>query len=147
MTEPQRANLIPLIIGMALTGLLLATLAYLARMRNAEEAVAVPELAITAPVDGAVTDSPLILRFTSTQPLELLATGWGYRRFHLHASVGGVEHMPAAADIQAVGPGMYQWTLQTGTPGQHRIYLGWADMSHRAITPGASDTITVEFQE
>lgn len=148
MTEEQsyRRKLLPIAVGMALTGLLLATLAYLAKTRNEVESRAIPHLSITAPLSGVVTDSPLVIRFISTEPIHLQPTGWGYRRLHLHAWVNGVEIMPAAADIAKSGPGAYSWTLAGLAPGALRISLGWADMSHRPITPGASDTVSVAIR-
>lgn len=148
MTDEQSygRKLLPIAIGMALTGLLLATLAYLASARNQVESRAIPQLSITAPVAGAVLDSPLVIRFTSPEPIHLQPTGWGYRRLHLHAWVNGVEIMPAAADISMLQPGSYSWTLAGIAPGVRRLYVGWADMSHRPITPGGSDTIGVQIR-
>lgn len=148
MTEEQSygRKLLPIVVGMVLTGLLLATLAYLANARNEVESRAIPQLSITAPLSGAVIDSPLVIRFTSTEPIHLQPTGWGHRRLHLHAWVNGVEIMPAAADITVPEPGSYSWTLGATAPGVVRMYVGWADMSHRPITPGSSDTVNVQIR-
>lgn len=148
MTEDRTygRRLLPLVIGMVLTGIFLAVLAYLANARNEVESRAIPQLSITAPGSGAVIDSPLVIRFTSPEEIQLQPTGWGYRRLHLHAWVNGVEIMPAAADIVRTGPGSYSWTLAGTAPGEVRLLIGWADMSHRPITPGASDTVAVEIR-
>ena len=124
---------------MALTGVLLACLAYAARLRNAAELEMAPQLSITAPAEGAVVDSPLVVRFTAAHPLDLMETGWGHDGFHLHASINGVEYMPAAADIVAQGP-QYAWTIHAPR-GPASLYLGWADHMHRALQKGMTDTI------
>jgi hypothetical protein len=139
MSESERPKILPLVIGMALTGVLLACLAYAARLRNAAELEMAPQLTINAPAQGTVIDSPLVIRFTAAHPLDLMETGWGHDNFHLHASINGVEYMPAAADIVAQGT-QYAWTIQAPR-GPARFYLGWADHMHRALHKGMTDTI------
>jgi hypothetical protein len=139
MSESERAKILPLIIGIALTGLLLACLAYAAKLRNTAELQMAPQLSIDAPAPGGVTDSPLVIRFTAAHPLDLMETGWGHDGFHLHASINGVEYMPAAADIVAQGS-QYAWTIHAPR-GQVSLYLGWADHMHRALQQGMTDTV------
>jgi hypothetical protein len=139
MSDSERAKILPLIIGMALTGVLLACLAYAAKLRNAAELEMAPQLTINAPAQGMVIDSPLVIRFTAAHPLDLQPTGWGHKGFHLHASVNGVEYMPAAADIVVQG-GQYAWTIHVPS-GPVSFYLGWADRMHRALPQGMTDTI------
>ena len=124
---------------MALTGVLLACLAYAARLRNAAELEMAPQLTINAPAQGTVTDSPLVIRFTAAHPLDLMKTGWGHDSFHLHASINGVEYMPAAADIVAQNR-EYAWTIHAPR-GPASFYLGWADHMHRPLQKGMTDTI------
>jgi hypothetical protein len=129
----------PVIIGIVLTIILLAGLAYISKLRR-NAVTHAPALAISAPLDGQPVDSPLVLRFTSAEPITLRAAGWGVAHYHLHAHINSVEHMPAAADIELVD-GQYQWTLAVVPRGPLAIRLGWADLQHRAVVSGASDTI------
>ena len=139
MTEEHRTQIFPVIIGIALTGVLLACLAYAAKLRNAAEAETAPELTITSPVRGETVDSPLVIAFTSAHPLDLMETGWGHDAFHLHASVNGIEYMPAAADISAEGR-TYRWTIPAPR-GLVRFHLGWADHMHRPLQTGMTDPL------
>ena len=139
MSESERRKILPVIIGMALTVVLLACLAYAARLRNAAELEMAPQLSINAPAQGTATDSPLVIRFTAAHPLDLMETGWGHDRFHIHASINGVEYMPAAADIVAQGS-QYAWTIQAPR-GPVSFYLGWADHMHRPLQKGMTDTV------
>jgi hypothetical protein len=140
MSEEERPKIMPVVIGIALTCVLLACLAYAAKLRNAAESQMAPQLTITGPSQGAVTDSPLVIRFTAGHPLDLMPTGWGHDNFHLHASINGVEYMPAAADIIAQDQ-QYAWTIPTAPRGEINLYLGWADHMHRALQKGMTDTI------
>ena len=144
MTEEQRPKILPVVIGIALTGILLACLAYAARLRNAAEATMAPELTIVAPAESAVVDSPLVIRFRSAHPLDLMDTGWGHDSFHLHASLNGVEYMPAASDIVLTGE-QYSWTIHAPR-GPVRFYLGWADHMHRALQKGMTDTVSASIR-
>jgi hypothetical protein len=142
MTEPAaRPNLLPVIIGIALTAALLAGLAWLSRERRAAEAGRAPQLAIVAPRRGDTIPTPAAVTFTSARPIELQPTGWGYDNLHLHADVNGVEIMPAAADITPQDS-TYVWTFPDVRPGQFAVRLGWADEQHRPITAGASNIVT-----
>ena len=87
------------------------------------------------------------VRFTSAQPIELRASGWGTGRLHLHAWVDGVEHMPAAADIRALDGNTYVWTLSNIQPSMTRLrlYLAWSDAAHRPLPASATDTITLRM--
>ncbi|MGQ0561559.1 MAG: hypothetical protein ACT443_06765 [Gemmatimonadota bacterium] len=142
MSEPQRSNLLPVVIGIALTCVLLAGLAYAAKKRRDAARQPAPQLAVLQPEFGAAVDSPLVVRFASTRPLELRASGWGSASYHLHAWIDGVEHMPAATDIVALDSLRYQWTLAPVARGPVRLFLAWADQAHRPLRRGASDTVT-----
>jgi hypothetical protein len=139
MTEPQPVKLLPVIIGIVLTIILLAGLAYISNMRR-NAPTAAPQLDILAPSANATVDSPLVIRFTSERDIRLGHNGWAAGNYHLHAHVNGVEHMPAAADLEQSGD-QYAWTITAVPPGLIEIRLGWADMRHRAVVSGATDTV------
>lgn len=145
MNQPESHKVIPVVIGIALTAVLLGFVAYIANVRRQAEALAVPQLAILSPDAGAAVDSPLVIRFTAEQPLELNSTGWGYRTLHLHAWVNGVQYMPAAADIVRSDSSAYLWTLPLGR-GTLDLSLAWADQAHRPLTAGASETIQLRLR-
>jgi hypothetical protein len=136
---PQGAKLLPVIIGIGLTIILLSALAYISNMRR-NAPTSAPQLTLVAPLNGNAVDSPLVLRFTSERPVKLGHTGWASANYHLHAHVNGIEHMPAARDIEEHA-GIYVWTLPTVPRGPLHIRMGWADQAHRAVSRGATDTI------
>ncbi len=129
----------PVIIGILMTIILLAGLAYISNLRRNSPSSA-PALTIVWPAPGAQIDSPLVLRFTSAQPITLRPSGWGAGQYHLHAHVNSVEHMPAATDITQHGS-EYRWAIPAAPRGPLTIRLGWADQQHRAVGSGASDTV------
>jgi hypothetical protein len=143
MSEESRPSILPVVIGIALTCVMLAALGYAASRRNAVNRAGAPQLTIVAPAEGAAADSPLVIRFTSARPIELRESGWGHANFHLHAVVEHVEHMPAADDIVAVDSLEYQWTIAAAARGAAHFVLGWADQAHRPVLGGASDTMRV----
>lgn len=138
-----RRNLLPVILGIAITGVFLVLLAYMANRRRADLA-ATPQLTIVAPAGDAAVDSPLVVRFTSSRQLELQSTGWGTSGLHLHATVGSTQHMPAARDISTVGANTYEWVLAAVPRGSNQaLQLSWADMQHHPLPQGASSQISV----
>lgn len=139
MQQSAARQIRPVLIGIGLTIVMLAGLAYLAGHRRASSQDRVPQLRIVQPVSGPV-DSPLVLRFTSTQPLRLASGGWGTGGLHLHALINGTSHMPAAADIE-IRDSLYLWTIPAVPRGSLVISLGWGDRQHRELRTGASDTI------
>lgn len=145
MTEPQPRNLAPVVIGIALTCVLLVGLAYLANQRKAADAEPAPQLTILTPADGAALDSPLVIRFVSTRPLELKPSGWGYRSLHLHVWVDSIQLMPAASEIIA-DSSQYRWLLPGVSRGRKRLHLGWADQAHRPVTQGGSETVSATIR-
>lgn len=146
MTEhqPQGAKLLPVVIGIGLTIVLLAGLAYISNMRRNAPTLA-PQLTIVTPRDNEAVDSPLVIRFTSERPIKLAHSGWAAANFHLHAHVNGVEHMPAARDIEEHN-GEYRWTLSAVGRGPLHIRMGWADHAHRAVSSGATDTVRASLR-
>jgi hypothetical protein len=139
VNEPQPVKLLPVIIGIVLTIILLAGLAYISNMRRNIPTTA-PQLTIIAPAANAVVDSPLVIRFTSERTISMGHNGWAAGNYHLHADINGVEHMPAARDLEGAGE-HYAWTIAAVPSGPVRIRLGWADMQHRAVVSGATDTV------
>jgi hypothetical protein len=105
----------------------------------------VPTLQLRAavPLEGA---RGLVLRFRSERPLRLTRDGWGVGPLHVHASVDGIEYMPAARDIREVSPGEYEWTLPGVGAGSAEVRLFWSDESHRPMEAGASDVLTVPIR-
>jgi hypothetical protein len=135
MTEPTaRQRLLPVFIGVIV-------LAWLAQQRRNAAPLALP-IELIEPLDQAAIDSPLVIRFTTREPLALRPSGWGTEKLHLHARVGGVEHMPAAAEIQQ-SDSIFTWTLPGVPRGTHAVRLGWADQRHRELSAGASPARTI----
>ena len=137
MTPPQRP-LLPVVIGIALTIVLLAGLGYLAQVRR-NAAPATPTIRLVQP-GAQPADSPLAIRFISSRPLELTTNGWVSGPWHLHARINGTEFMPAAAEITATDS-VYTWTLPAVRRGPIALKLGWADQRHREVSTGSSDVV------
>jgi hypothetical protein len=141
---PSGPRLLPVIIGIIITIVLLSGLAYISNMRR-NAPTAAPQLTIRSPAEAAVTDSPLVIRFSSERELTLGHSGWASGTYHLHAHVNGVEHMPAARDIVRTGD-EYAWTISGAPRGRAVIRLGWADHAHRAVSSGATDSIRITIK-
>lgn len=102
----------------------------------------VPPVSITAPASGDTVANPVTLVFET--PGELVfdpAMGWVASDLHLHAMVGSLELMPAAADIAATGSA-WTWRLPQMDAGTHRVYLTWAGRHHGNLR-GETDTIVI----
>ena len=140
MQDTTATRIRPVIIGITITILMLAGLAYIANQRR-NVSTSPPALTIMAPTGGASVDSPLVVHFNSAEPLLLHPTGWGARDLHLHARINGIELMPSAADIEQRDTG-YLWTMPAVGPGPTTLRLGWADAQHRELRTGASDTVS-----
>jgi hypothetical protein len=145
MTEqPTAARLLPVFIGVGLTVLLLIALGYLAERRRNAAPFAQP-IRVIDPAGGQAVDSPLVVRFTTSESLSLHPTGWGTERLHLHARVGGTEYMPAAADI-VQRDSIFAWTLPAVPRGTHTVTLGWADLHHRELSAGRTPELIVTIR-
>lgn len=143
MSTPPTRTLLPVFIGVGLTIVFLVGLGYLANQRrNAQPAT--PILRILAPTTAAV-DSPLVVHFTSSRPLELSANGWISGDWHLHARINDVEYMPAAAEIIRADSA-YVWTIPAVGRGPLTLKLGWADRRHRETSAGSSDVVRTEIK-
>lgn len=138
-------TILPVIIGLSITAVLLAFLAYAAKHRT-NELNSIPHLTLLYPVANAVLDTPIVVRFTSTEPISLAPTGWGHKQLHLHAWLGSMQLMPAAADIKEVAPSTYEWKLNAQRGADQLLYLAWADASHHPIPEGASQRITISIR-
>lgn len=144
--ESERRNLMPIVIGIAFTCVFLVLLAYLAQRRKSA-GQDVPQLLVTNPLANAVVDSPLVVRFTSSAPIELQPTGWGYQHMHLHAALDNEQYMPAAADITQVDSVTYDWLIAAPrSPRPRHLHLGWADMAHRPLPYGGSTPVEVTIR-
>ncbi|MGQ0814166.1 MAG: hypothetical protein ACT4O1_06835 [Gemmatimonadota bacterium] len=143
--EAQRRNILPIAIGIVLTGLVLAGLGIISNMRRNAEVDVAPQLSILSPAPGATLDSPLVVRFTSTKRLALKPSGWGHGRLHLHATVNGIQYMPAAAELSARDT-IYEWTIRTAPAGSFSLQLAWADMAHRPLQAGTSGIVKARLR-
>jgi len=123
---------------MALTVILLFGLGYLAQVRRAAPP-STPTVRVLQPT-GEAADSPLVIRFTASRPLELTTNGWVSGAWHLHARVNNASLMPAAADI-ARSDSVYAWTLAGIPRGPVSLKLSWADQRHREVSAGSSDVV------
>lgn len=142
-----RKSIRPVAIGIALTAIMLMFLAYAASKRRAE-IDAVPRLTVLSPTDGEAVTLPLIVRFTTTAPLELQPMGWTAASYHLHAWLGNTQLMPDANDIREIAHYTYEWRLDHAPPGEHQqFHLSWADMMHNPIPEGASRQITLSVRQ
>ena len=145
MSEPTTVQrLAPVFIGVAITGLFLIGLGYLAKQRRDAQPAA-QSVVITWPATAASVDSPLVVRFVTKAPLRLTENGWGTGQLHLHARIDNTEHMPAATDITQVAD-TFVWSFPAVTRGAHSVKIGWADLAHRELSAGASPTIEVTIR-
>ena len=141
-SRPPVRRVMPVVIGIALTCVFLALLAYLGQRRSSQQPV-ILQLTILSPRAGETVDSPLIVRFAASHAVSLMPTGWGFERLHLHAWIDGVAYMPAAADIRAADGALHTWTIASARRGARQIQLGWADAAHRELSVGRSDSVKV----
>ena len=140
----NRPSLLPAIIGISLAGALILVLGFwVSRRQPADDRQ--PEVHLLSPGSDTTTNGSVRLQFQTTRPLALQPTGWGAGRFHLHALVNGVERMPAAADIQSLPGGDYQWLL-SDLPDSAQVQLVWALPSHQRLTEGASAIRLIQRQ-
>lgn len=108
---------------------------------------AAPPVTIIEPADGDAVGSSITLVFETPARLQLYPSGWAAGRLHLHAIVDGIEIMPAAVDIEAVGRNRFTWKLPAQRPGPRTIRLEWATPDHQPVEAGGSSEIQVYVQE
>lgn len=138
-TPPNRT---PAIIGFLVAGAVILGASFLVTSLGGDSQDDVPPITIEEPAAGDTTANPVTLLFRTSGALEFdSAMGWMADDLHLHAIVGTVEIMPAAADIE-VTDSAYTWRLPALDPGTHRIYLTWAGRHHGNLR-GQTDTISI----
>lgn len=103
-------------------------------------------ITVLRPAEGAEVSDPVEVIFATEAPLRLTPRGWMAGDLHLHASFGGLELMPGAADIEAVGTGRFRWLLPARDPGPDTLRLYWSDQSHRPVVEGGSPAVPVEVK-
>jgi hypothetical protein len=141
MTDPAPPRT-PAIIGFLIAGAVILGASFLVTTLGDGSYDDVPPLTITAPAPGDTVTNPVIVVFRTTDALRFdPAMGWLAGELHLHAMVGSLEIMPAAADIAATDSA-YTWRLPPLDTGSHRLYLTWAGRHHGNLR-GEADTVLV----
>jgi hypothetical protein len=106
-----------------------------------------PELTLHSPVDGALVNAPLTLRFEGGAALAQMRGGWGAGEYHLHAEIDGREVMPGPRDIRPVGGGLHEWTFGRIESGEYTLRLYWSDTAHRPVSDGATAPVTIRLSD
>ena len=141
MSDPQPSRT-PAIIGFLIAGAVILGASFFVSTLDSDGGDDVPPLAIDAPVSGDTLTNPVTIRFRTPGDLAFdSAMGWMAGDLHLHAMVGALEIMPAAADI-AGSDSTFTWRLPPLAAGTHRIYLTWAGRHHGNLR-GQADTVVV----
>ena len=141
MNDP-RPDRTPAIIGFLVVGAIILGASFFVSTRTDDAFDDVPPIAIAAPSSGDSVANPVTLTFRTTDELAFdSAMGWMAGDLHLHAMVGPLEIMPAAADI-ADADSVYTWRLPTLGTGTHRLYLTWAGRHHGNLR-GQADTVLI----
>jgi hypothetical protein len=141
LNASHRPSLLPVIIGISLAGALILVLGFWVSRRQPTSADQ-PRATLDSPARDTTITGPLQLEFRTEPPIRIQPTGWGTGRHHLHVLVNGVERMPAATDIEALGDTAYSWTL-TGLPDSADVQLVWALPNHQRLTAGSSQPVRV----
>jgi hypothetical protein len=139
---PAPPNRTPAIIGFLVAGAVILGASFFVSTRRDDASDDIPTLTIAAPASGDTVENPVTVVFRTPGALTFdPAMGWTAGDLHLHAMVGGLEIMPAAADI-AAADSVYTWRLPTLDTGTHRLYLTWAGRHHGNLR-GLADTVLV----
>lgn len=97
------------------------------------------EIVLVSPTSGDSLAGPgVTIEFRTAAQLRLTPRGWMAGPWHLHAYVDGVEHMPAAASIEALDGDGFRWRLPDVASGPRRLRLAWASEQHATLGTGAS---------
>jgi hypothetical protein len=139
---PSPPNRTPAIIGFLIAGAVILGASFLVSTLDGDAFDDVPPLTIAYPATGDTVANPVVIVFRT--PGELTfdpAMGWTAGELHLHAMVGGLEVMPAAADI-AAADSAWSWRLPAIGAGTHRVYLTWAGRHHGNLR-GVADTVVI----
>ena len=139
--EAEPSGLAPTIFGILLAGLAVLTIGMWVGGRDSGGDDALPQLELVAPADGDTIDAPFAVTFGTDARLVKAPEGWRAGRLHLHARIDGVEHMPAAADVEVLGDGRFIWRIPGIGAGMHEVKLLWSDPEHRPLEDGASDSV------
>ncbi len=104
-----------------------------------------PPITVIEPRSGTAVSGPFDFVFETPATMARDSTmGWlADGRFHLHATVSGVEIMAGANDIEAVGGNRYRWSIPGLPPGEHRVRLQWSGPDHRTLRAGGSAPFTL----
>ena len=138
-TPPTRT---PAIIGFLVAGAVILGASFFVTALDGDAYDDVPPISIAAPASGDTVTNPVMLAFDTEGELEFdPAMGWVASDLHLHAMVGSLELMPAAADIVATDSA-WTWRLPRLEPGTHRLYLTWAGRHHGNLR-SETDTIVI----
>ena len=141
--EAEPSGLAPTIFGILLAGLAVLTIGMWVGGRDSDGDGALPRLELVAPADGDTIAAPFAVTFGTNARLVKAPEGWRAGRLHLHARIDGVEHMPAAADVEVLGDGRFIWRIPGIDVGPHQVNLLWSDPEHRPLEEGASETARV----
>ena len=135
------SGLAPTIFGILLAGLAVLTIGMWVGGRDSGDDGALPQLELISPVHNDTIDAPFAVTFSTDARLVKAPEGWRAGRLHLHARLDGVEHMPAAADVEAMGDNRFVWNFPGIGAGPHQVKLLWSDPEHRPLAEGASESV------
>lgn len=145
MTESAAPGRTPAIIGFLIAGAVLLGASFFVSTLDDASLGDVPPLTILSPAPGDSVSNPVSVTFRTTAALRLdPAMGWSADDLHLHVMAGGVEIMPAAADI-VVTDTAFTWRLPTLDRGTQSLYLTWAGRNHGNLR-GQTDTVLVHVR-
>ena len=142
MTTTSAPNRTPAIIGFLVAGAAILGASFFVSIRSETGYDDVPPVRIVAPASGDTVTNPVTITFRTPGRLHLdPGMGWVAGDLHLHVMAGGVEIMPAAADI-VPGDSLFTWKLPTLATGTIPLYLTWAGRHHGNLR-GVADTVRV----
>lgn len=130
--------------ALAVVAVVLALAFFVAGESDDGAAAPPPRITVVEPAGGAVVSGPFAIVFETPARMERAPTGWvADGRYHLHATVGGVELMAGAADVEALGGRRFRWRIAGLPPGEHRMRLQWSGSDHRTLREGGSAPFTL----
>lgn len=111
------------------------------------DGAAPPPITVIEPRSGAAVSGPFAFVFETPATMTRDSTGWiADGRYHLHATVSGVELMAGTDDIESIGGNRYRWSIPGLPPGEHRVRLQWSGPDHRTLRAGGSAPFTLLVQ-
>ena len=130
--------------AVAVLALVLALVFFVAGETDDGSAAPPPRITVVEPASGTAVSGPFALVFETPARMVRDSTGWvAEGRYHLHATVGGVELMAGAADVRSLGGRRFRWLIPGLPPGEHRIRLQWSGPDHRTLREGGSAPFTL----